>query len=261
MSNERQDRAARAEQMRRERDKADKRQRNGITIAIVVVVLALIAVGGFAINKASNEGKRSTALVTPKNVNSDFAITYDATVAAGKAASSPVTVTLYEDFQCPACKAFEDADGAFLRQAVDSGDITVEYRPISFLDKASTTEYSSRALNAAMCVLDTKGVKSYTAMHDVLYANQPAEGSAGLDDAKLGALAKEAGAGDLTACIKSRKFDPWLHKATDASSKAGVNGTPTVMINGKKVEGPAQNGQPSLPRVGDLQKAIAAAKA
>ena len=261
MSNERQDRAARAEQMRRERNKADKRQRNGITIAIAVVVLALIAGGGWAIKKASDQNAVSTEYVAPKNVNSDYAITYDSTVAIGKAATSPVTVTLYEDFQCPACKSFEAADSPFLKQAVASGDITIEYRPISFLDKSSTTEYSSRALNAALCVLDTTDVKIYAAMHDVLYANQPVEGSAGLDDAKLGALAKEAGAGDLTTCIKSRKFDPWLRDSTTAFGKAGYTGTPTIVINGKKVEGPAQNGQPSLPGVVDLQKAIAAAKA
>ena len=261
MSNERQDRAARAEQMRRERNKADRRQRNGITIAIAVVVLALIAGGGWAIKQASDQGKRSTALVTPKNTTKDSGIVYDTKVATGTAAKNPVTVILYEDFQCPACKSFEAADSPFLKQAVASGDITIEYRPISFLDKSSTTEYSSRALNAALCVLDTTDVKIYAAMHDVLYANQPVEGSAGLDDAKLGALAKEAGAGDLTTCIKSRKFDPWLRDSTTAFGKAGYTGTPTIVINGKKVEGPAQNGQPSLPGVVDLQKAIAAAKA
>lgn len=260
MSNERQDRAARAEQMRREREKADKRQRNGITIAIVVVVLALIAGGGFAIKKASDQGKRSTALVTPKNTTKDYGIVYDTKVATGKAAKDPVTVILYEDFQCPACKAFEAADGPFLKQAVASGDITIEYRPISFLDSAVTDEYSSRALNMAMCLLDTTDVKTYTALHDLLYLEQSPESGPGLTDAKLADIAKQAGAGDLTTCIKSRKFDPWLRDSTTAFGKAGYTGSPTVVIDGKKVEGPVQNGQSSLPRVEDLQKAIAAAK-
>lgn len=261
LSNEREDRAARAEQMRRERDKADKHQRNGITVAIVVVVLALIAGGGFAIKKASDQGKRSTAYVAPKNTTKDFGIVYDTKVATGTAAKAPVTVVLYEDFQCPACKAFEAANSPFLKQAVASGDITLEYRPISFLDSPVTDDYSSRALNTAMCVLDTTDVKSYTALHDLLYVEQSPESGPGLPDAKLADIAKQAGAGDVTACIKSRKFDPWLRKSTTAFGKAGYSGTPTVVIGGKKVEGPAQNGQTSLPRIADLQKAIAAAKA
>jgi protein-disulfide isomerase len=260
LTNERQDRAARAEQMRRDREKADKRQRNVITIAIVVVVLALIAGGGFAIKKASDEGKRSTKLVAPKNTTKDYGIVYDTKTATGKAAKDPVTVTLYEDFQCPSCKAFEEANGPFLKQAVASGDISIEFRPISFLDSPVTDDYSSRALNTALCLLDTTDVKTYAGMHDLLYLAQSPESGPGLDDAKLAALAKQAGAGDLKTCMKSRKFDPWLRNATKAFDNAKYSGTPTILVDGKKVDGPTQNGQTSLPRIEDLQKAIAAAK-
>lgn len=262
MSNERQDRAARAEQMRREREKADKRQRNGITIGIVVIVLVLIAGAAYAINNTHNDNKRATALVAPKSTSKDFGITYDTKVATGKAASDPVKVIMYEDFQCPACQVVEQQSGAFLKQAVASGDITIEYRPVSFLDSNVTDEYSSRALNTALCVLDTTNVKTYAAMHDILYVEQSPESGPGLKDAKLGELAKQAGAADLTTCIKSRKFDPWLRKATEAWKKAGYTGTPTIVVDGKQVEGPKQaNGSNSLPRTQDLQKAIAAAKA
>jgi len=260
LSNERQDRAARAEQMRREREKADKRQRSVITIAIVVVVLALIAGGGWAIKKASDEGKRSTKLVAPKNATKDYGIVYDTKIATGTAAKDPVTVTVYEDFQCPACKAFEEANGPFLKQAVASGDITIEFRPISFLDSPVTDDYSSRALNTALCLLDTTDVKTYVGMHDILYVAQSPESGPGLDDARLAELAEQAGAGDIRTCLKSRKFDPWLRNATKAFDKSGHTGTPTVLIDGEKIDGPTQNGQTSLPRVEDLQKAIAAAK-
>ncbi|MGZ8718092.1 MAG: DsbA family protein [Aeromicrobium sp.] len=260
MSNERQDRAARAEQMRREREKADKRQRNFITIGIVVVVLALIAGAGFAISQANNENKRATEYVEPANTTKDFGVIYDTEIATGKTAKDPITVTMFEDFQCPACKAFEEANGAFLNQAVSAGDISIDYRPISFLDSAVTDDYSSRALNAALCVLDTTDVKTYAAMHTLLFAKQSPESGPGLDDAELAAIAEEAGAGDVKTCIKSRKFDPWLRKSTKAFDAAGYSGTPTIVIDGKKVDGPTQNGQTSLPGVEDLQKAIAAAR-
>lgn len=262
MSNERQDRAARAEQMRREREKADKRQRNGITVGIVAIVLVLIVGAAIAINSTNNDNKRATALVAPKSTSKDYGISYNTKIATGKAATDPVTVIMYEDFQCPACQAVEQESGAFLKQSVASGDITIEYRPVSFLDSNVTDEYSSRALNAAMCVLDTTNVKTYAVMHNILYVEQPPESGPGLTDAKLGDLAKQAGAGNVTTCINSRKFDPWLRKSTAAWKKAGYTGTPTIVIDGKQVVGLKQaNGAVSLPQTQDLQKAIAAAKA
>ena len=60
--------------------------------------------------------------------------------------------------------------------------VKLVYKPVAFLDRASTTNYSSRALDAAAAVVDT-APGSFQAFHDLLYANQPEEGSAGLTDA------------------------------------------------------------------------------
>lgn len=256
MTNERQERAARAEQMRKEREKADKKQRNLITVGIVVVVVALIAGASFAINKSSKDNKVSTAYVAPKNINSNFGIDYTTEIATGKAAKAPVKVIMYEDFQCPACKAFEAADGAFLKQALDAGDISFEWRPISFLDSNLTDDYSSRALNTALCVLDTSDVKTYAKLHDILYTEQSPESGPGLTDAVLNGLAKQSGGADQATCIKKKKYGPWIKKATAAFGKAGYTSTPTVVIDGKEVKN-AAGGSPS---VADLQKAILAAK-
>lgn len=242
--------------MRRERDKADRRQRNIITIVIVVVVAALIGTAAWAISNETN--KPAAKYVAPASVTSDYGVVWDRQAATGKATpDDAVKVVLYEDFQCPACQAFEAANGSFLTEQVESGDITVEYRPIAFLDQGSTNEYSSRALNAAMCVLDTKGVKTFVDIHALLFANQTPEGGAGSDDATLNSLAEKVGATKVESCIDDRKFEPWVRKATEAASKAKIGGTPTVLIDGKKVEGAKPN---SLPAVPDLQKAIDAAK-
>jgi protein-disulfide isomerase len=258
VSNERQQRAARAEQMRKEREKAEKRQRNVITIGIVVIVLALIAVGGYAIKSASDKTAKETDVVTPKGATDDYGITYTAEDAGGQAGTDPVEVVIYEDFQCPVCKAFEQANGAFLDDAVKKGDITIEYRLLAFLDRASPNKYSSRAGSAALCAFESGGGEDYKKVASMLWANQPAENTAGPEDPALVDQLKQAGvSGDtVESCVIKNRFVPWLEKATEASRDAKVTGTPTVRINGKNVTG-ANEGVPQVP---DLQKAIADAK-
>ncbi|KQO39879.1 thioredoxin domain-containing protein [Aeromicrobium sp. Leaf245] len=234
------DRKQRAEQMRKEREKAEKRQRNVITVAIVVVVIALVAVGGYAIKTTSDQNAKNTDLVAPKNATEDYGIVYDTAAAGGEATADaePVEVELYEDFQCPACRSFEQASGAFLKQQVESGAITIVYRPFSFLDGQSLNEYSSRSTNAAICALDSGGVEDYVAVHDYLYANQPDEGTAGPENSALVEALDGLGITGVEQCVKTEKFVPWIEKAKETAQDGDreVSGTPTVYVGGKKVE-------------------------
>jgi protein-disulfide isomerase len=258
VSNERQQRAARAEQMRKEREKAEKRQRNFITIGIVVVVLALVAAGAYAIATTSDKNAPEDRVIAPKGSTQDFGVTFTAEDAGGKAGTDPVEVVIYEDFQCPVCKAFEQANGAFLDEAVKNGDITIEYRLLAFLDRASTNEYSSRAGSAALCAFESGGGEAYKKVASMFWANQPAENSAGPEDPALVDQLKSAGVSSdaVESCVVKNRFVPWIKKATEASRDAKVTGTPTVRIDGKNVTG-ANKGVPQIP---DLEKAIAAAR-
>ncbi len=245
--------------MRKEREKADKRQRNLITLGIVAIVLVMVVVGGFAIKSASDSRERVSEVIQPKGATEDFGVEYTAEDAGGQPPSGdPVKVVLYEDFQCPVCQAFEQANGAFLDEAVKNGDVTLEYRIITFLDRTSPNEYSSRAGSAALCAFDTGGGEAFQKTLELLYANQPPEGSAGPEDPALVDTLKQVGVTGAAAesCVLKGKFIPWLEEATNASRDAKVTGTPTVLIDGKKVTG-ANQGVPQIP---DLQKAIDAAK-
>jgi len=260
VSNERQQRAARAEQMRKEREKADRKQRNLISVGIVVVVIALIAVGGWGIKSASDANKVETKLTTPDNVNKDYGIIYDQEAATGTApaadAAEPVKVVLYEDFLCPGCGALEQTSGAFLSSAVESGEIEIEYRPYSFLLTQSTNEYSQRAWNAATCVYTEGGAKAFKEFHDILFANQPEEGSAGPEDPELIDFAEQAGVTGIDSCINKQTYKRWIEDAKDHGVDDGVSGTPTIRIDGKDVSGPNQ----TIATTEIIQAAIDAAK-
>ena len=150
---------------------------------------------------------------------------------------APTSAVIYEDFQCPLCKSFEDASAQPVDVGVARGELRVEYRIVSFLDTASANLYSSRAANAAAAVLDTAGVEAFKEFHDTLFANQPAEGTVGPDNGQLIDWAVEAGAdrAAVSQLIENGTFDQWVVDATDAMSKDGVTGTPTIVIAGQKL--------------------------
>jgi protein-disulfide isomerase len=54
---------------------------------------------------------------------------------------------------------------------------------------------------------------------------------------------------------------PWIERATEQMSKNKVDGTPTVIIDGKQVNGPPDaSGRPTMPTIIDIQEAIEAAR-
>lgn len=237
-------RRQRAEQALKEKQAAERR-RKMLTIGGVVAGLVAVVAIVFGITQALD-----TTGDTPDNVPSvaqDPADTEngDATPAeldgygilVGDPAA-PHTVTIYEDLQCPACANMEAQLGDQISAAIDAGEIRVDYRMLSFLDRASTNDYSSRALNAALVVLDTAGVDAFRAFHDDLFADQPAEGGPGFDDDELIERAVEAGAEEeeIRAGIEDKIYEQWIKNATDQMSKDGVNSTPTIRIDGEDAD-------------------------
>ncbi len=220
-----------------------ERRRNLLVVGAVVAVLVLIVGDRASRSTACATPPGETPAATPNGVDDNYA------VVVGDE-SAPTTITLFEDLQCPVCRAFQDATADQVDQAVADGKVRVEYRPIAILDRASTTEYSSRALNALMAVLDTSGQEAFVAYQRLLYENQPAEGSAGLTDDQLIELAVKAGADEdaVRGPIEDRVFQQWVENATEQASKDGVTGTPTVLIDGKST---GDNPQESMQAVLD----------
>jgi protein-disulfide isomerase len=232
----RESRQQKAAAMRAQAARAEARRRSMIAGGVVLAVIALI-VAIFVVVQNARHTTASTGGATPTGFDANYSVTVGKTTA-------PVTVIAYEDFQCPICRQFEQANSAQLDAWVTAGTVKIEYRPISFLDRSSSTNYSTRALNAAAALV-TLQPTAFATFHQELFNNQPAEGSAGLSDQTLIALAVQAGApqAGMTTAITDQSYKAWTIRATDAASKAGVTGTPTIKVNGKQL---SDNGAASL---------------
>jgi protein-disulfide isomerase len=144
---------------------------------------------------------------------------------------------VYEDFLCPFCGQLELTVRDQLDAAVEAGEVSVEYRPLGFLERID--DYSPESVNAFAVVLDESGPEVAKTFHDLLFDNQPSESGPFPDSDDLVDLAVEAGAteADVRPGIEDMAFEGWIDAANDAASREGVNSTPTVLVDGEVVEG------------------------
>ncbi|MDO9496701.1 MAG: DsbA family protein [Nocardioides sp.] len=228
----------RTQELRRAQEEAARQQarrRRVIMVLGTLVILGLVVAIILAVVKATGGDDGPTQalddVVTPRNVTSSGAI------PVGEA-DAPVTVEIYYDYMCPACGAFEAANSAELERLIDAGVARVELRPISFLDEQSNgTEYSTRAANAMATVADAAPDSAWD-FHNALYADQPQEGSEGLTDEQIGEIAADVGVGsDVVDRFEDGTYSSWVASVTELAFSSGVEGTPTVKVDGEEFEG------------------------
>lgn len=147
--------------------------------------------------------------------------------------SGPIVIDAWVDFFCPFCRMFEEANGDFIGALVRDDVATLRVHPIAILDRASMgTKYSTRSANAFACVAEFSPDDALDYMAS-LYANQPQESTEGLSDDELAVGAPRA----AVDCIHDGRFGGWVTDWTQQSLDAGVQGTPTVFVNGSRYTG------------------------
>lgn len=254
-------REARLEAIRRQNAADAKRARLLQTVAVAVaavlvllVVLAIVLTGRDDGEDAEVAYPAGTTLLDADDPGSGAFLVGEA---------GEVDVVVYEDFQCPACRAFEQEAGPYLAELALSTDVSVLKRPIAILDRfTGDGVYSTRSAAAAACVGSTGDDAAYAAFTDALFAEQPPEADAGegLSDGRLVELAARAGAdgAEVERCIVEGTYVPWAGASTEAAGRALDRlSTPTVLVDGEVVAG-AQGGYPSTD---ELRAAVDAAVA
>lgn len=200
---------------------------------VAVVVIAVVVIGGIIWNSQRDKGSADQAVLAQ-----------NASLIIGKA-DAPHTIDVFEDFQCPYCKQFEQSSGQAMVNAADAGKLRVRYHILNFLDRNSGSgDYSSRAAGAALCVAQAGGSDQFLKYHTKLFTDQPAEGGDDPTNAELAASAKSVGASEQTQqCISSgarvdaAKADAQQSLTQLSKALGGNAGTPTVLSEGKPVEG------------------------
>jgi protein-disulfide isomerase len=237
------------ERLAEERERRAKRQKRARALMVTlgaVVVIVVVVIGAVLIRSGGGAPSGYTGALAPVTRQSD-----GSTVMTKTGVDRPV-LEIYEDFQCPSCKAFEKLNGGTVKELAAAGHVKVIYRPFQLFQQEPLKSNSARAANAALCAPADRWI-SY---HDLIYQHQPSEGKTGFSDGDLVSWAEQVGIGApaFVTCVKGhQKFTQVAQMTKYALQVAKVTSTPTLKLDGK-VLGTAQSFT-----VDGLRKAILAA--
>lgn len=141
---------------------------------------------------------------------------------------APIVLVEYGDYQCPYCGAAYPQIKA-VQQAMGE-------RLCFVFRNFPLTNLHPQAMMAASFAEAAATVGKFWEMHDMIFENQRR-----LNDRSLVDYAKRVGLDDgLVESAIQGNFEPKIRADFKTGVRSGVNGTPTLFVNGKRFEGPAE---------------------
>ena len=148
-------------------------------------------------------------------------------------AAAPVTIDLYEDFQCPACLRWgQNVFPSLIRNELGAGTVKIAYHGFAFLGQESKD--AGRAAWAA----DQQG--RFWDMWATLYANQGVRENGGsFSRERLIAMADTIGLdiARFTVDLDAPAATAFVAAGIADATRLAVSSTPPVIVNGIVVEG------------------------
>lgn len=211
-------------------------------ILLVVIIYQINDLGAVAPGTDNENGAPNVPQPNAPTPTLDMAELLDDDDVKGED-DAPVTIVEFSEFECPFCGAYygsneevmdylksknpswEAAYPKIIEEYVKTGK--VKYVVRDFIVHSS----AQKAAEAAECAGEQE---KYWEMHDMLFENQE-----NLDTASLKRYAREIGlnTNDFNTCLDSGEMASEVQKDFLDGQKAGVQGTPAFIINGKLLSG------------------------
>jgi protein-disulfide isomerase len=149
-------------------------------------------------------------------------------------ADAPLVVMEFADFQCPACGIFARFSKPLVKPYIDNGTIRFVWYDFPIMELHKNAVLAARA---GRCANEQNG---FWPMHDVVFARQSEwSESNSATDLFIG-YAQQSGLerGAFAECLRSEKFQKEVSESYELGRTLGVSGTPTLLVNGKRIEAP-----------------------
>ncbi len=153
---------------------------------------------------------------------------YKIHMATEKWLDAPLRLVVFSDFECPFCKVVSEQLPDFINRYKSKINIQYMFYPLDNKCNANMERPMHRNAcdAAAVAACDAK---KFHEVHDEIFENQAKLGSGALQD-----IMKKHG---LTNCIGNPDLNTKIIVAINQGTKFNLKSTPTMILNGKKIEG------------------------
>lgn len=211
-----------------------------VTVASLLLTALLVASTWAAVGAQSEEPELTWApLVTPPPLSEPFiwSPTDQVDGFAMGSPDAPVTVEIWEDFQCPFCQRFTyEVEPSIVDEYVETGDVRLVFRNLAFLGDESHWAAVAGSLAADQ--------NKFWPLHDYLFANFQGKESGAFRIDRLLEMGEAAGLdmdefkSGLTLDNARQRFAEIEAEASRDAVTLGINATPTVTVDGVPLQAP-----------------------
>lgn len=236
-----------AQQLRKQQARADRRTRNiiiGLVALILVVIIGAIAAVIIQSNhKKAQDSQAATAAIGTYGDGAPIVVSH---LGIGKVDESLPTLTEYFDYSCHVCAAYDVAFGEKATQDALDGKFNIKYQPVNTVK----APYQYAATTASLIAAQKVDAQTWGKFHNALlaYFNEAynsGNGSVVQDLSKsakqVKTIASQVGIPeDVVNSFPENGVDDYLTKTTQAWANATYEGrspnslgTPEFVINDK----------------------------
>ena len=243
------DRKKSKRQVRREQRRKREQQQRMVILGIIIGIALLLA---FVLVYPNLKPIDEVVTVTPRAY-----LQVDGTALGNPDAK--VSVDVWEDFQCPACRNYSDnTEPLLIRNYVDTGKVRYVFHQYPFIDDFAPTTESDQSANASMCAAEQDRFWEYK---EILFANWNGENLGSYADRRLIAFAEaiDLDMDAFEACFRENRYKERIDQDFAAGKNLGVSSTPSIFVNEQLVLN--SQGVNYIPSYEDIAAAIDAALA
>ncbi len=138
--------------------------------------------------------------------------------------TAPVTIVVFDDYQCPYCARLNPTLDQVMKKHSKDVKLVIKHFPLRM------HKFAKKAARAALAANEQGKFWEY---HDMVFENHK-----GLNDDKFLEFSKALNLNEekFKSDMDSKKIRDRIEKDMADGKKAGVRGTPTVFINGKRLK-------------------------
>ncbi len=208
-------------------------------IWVVVLLVGSVALNRYTAEKALTQSRMSASVVEQYRKLADYGdptqpSPYKISSATADFAAAPIRISVFSDFQCPFCKLVAEQIPRLVRRYPGKVNVQYMFYPLDSSCnpsmKGAMHQFACRAAELAAC-----DPAKFEVVHDAIFAVQE-----GLNLDKLSAIAEKHG---LKECFENRSSRDAVIASMNEAAKYNLKSTPTIIINGKKIEGSIPNPQ------------------